>query len=75
MSQQKNYLNSYGLVNGIIPAGEVCSFTEECIIYDKERCPNKDNLMEGGYSCACARGFSMANTSVNYTCACEKTKD
>ena len=59
MENSTSFLNSNGLINGIIPAETPCPFIDECVIYDVTKCPNKEKLHPAGYSCAAARGFSL----------------
>lgn len=46
-----------GLVDGNIPAGQVCPFLEKCAM-KFDRCPTKESLKPVDFSCAAARGFS-----------------
>lgn len=55
------FLNSNGLINGKIPAGEPCPFGSECECRS-ENCPQLGSyvhLLGSAYSCGFARAFSL----------------
>lgn len=55
----KDHLNSNGLVNGKIPAGNICPFIKECNHFDETVCPHGFRLKKVAFSCAAARLFSI----------------
>jgi hypothetical protein len=55
---EKSYLDSNGLEDGKIPAGNCCPAIKECGLRN-ERCPSESNLLDGPYSCAGARLWSL----------------
>lgn len=57
-----HYLNSFGLVNGKIPAGQSCPFISKCKMKNGQ-CPSKNNIKENDYSCAAARAHSLVQFS------------
>lgn len=55
----RTYLNSNGLVDGKIPAGEKCPFLRECELACS-RCPGFRDVKPVDYSCAAARAHSIS---------------
>ncbi len=60
----KDYLNSNGLINGKIPAGQTCGYYNECT-RKNGYCPGGDHLLEHEFSCALARLHSAVLVSDN----------
>ena len=58
-----DYLNSNGLVRGLIPPRTPCPFFEECGRRE-DRCPNEINLKEHHFSCALARLHSIVKHKI-----------
>jgi len=59
-----DHTNANGLVDGDIPAGRPCPFLSECGLR-MDRCPSPTNLKLHGFSCGCARAFSITKRPKN----------
>ena len=57
-----DYLNSNGLLRGLIPPHTPCPFFEDCGRREGN-CPNEINLKENHFSCGLARLFSIGKES------------
>ncbi len=58
MSDEPNWLNSNGLVDGSIPAGGACFVADGCKIRTAY-CPTKDSPRDVPFSCALVRLMSI----------------
>ena len=57
MLKKVSYLNSNGLEDGRIPAGNPCPFLKKC--HPTFQCPGELGVYQVPYSCGLARAFSL----------------